>query len=342
MRACTIRADGTGLQETAPQLITSPNHWTQFAGWSPDGRTAIVLQGWQSEENAAWEERNQQFRFAPEHWLLDAYLVDLHTGFPRNLTAVERISHYNGSMFYLPNAAGLGFTPLIKGESRPHIMQFDGRGKRDVSGRGSGYAYGFSVSPDGSLISFHENYQIYIAAPDGTSKTHINTGSSFNFGPLWSPDSGRLLFLSGTHGSSHPCIVRRNGTELTRMLNRGAYNGSTQFLDVPDFHQGSSDTPAWAPEGDAFYITAEAAGSIELFRVPLEGTPRQITKTPPGSRHYHPAPAPEGRIIAYGCMRGGVRNIAVLNLQSGTEILLTNNRTGSAAMWPHWQPLPSA
>src|SRR6476646_2983707 len=55
MRAAVVRADGTGRQLLAEDLAKEPDTWTQFAGWSPDGKTAIVSVGWQSPENAKWE-----------------------------------------------------------------------------------------------------------------------------------------------------------------------------------------------------------------------------------------------------------------------------------------------
>jgi predicted pyridoxine 5'-phosphate oxidase superfamily flavin-nucleotide-binding protein len=46
MRASVIQADGTHRREIAAELADGPNAWTQFAGWSPDGKMAIVLRGW--------------------------------------------------------------------------------------------------------------------------------------------------------------------------------------------------------------------------------------------------------------------------------------------------------
>jgi hypothetical protein len=55
MRAVTVKADGTGRQLVAQDLVDDPDAWTQFAGWSPDGEQAIVYRGWQDPENAQWE-----------------------------------------------------------------------------------------------------------------------------------------------------------------------------------------------------------------------------------------------------------------------------------------------
>src|ERR1700743_1127853 len=56
MRAVTIKADGTGRRVLAEELTRDKGYWTQFCGWSPDGKTALFLRGWESEENGKWEE----------------------------------------------------------------------------------------------------------------------------------------------------------------------------------------------------------------------------------------------------------------------------------------------
>jgi hypothetical protein len=48
MRTCApcgrfvVNADGTGRAEVGGELADGPDVWTQFAGWSPDGRRAVV------------------------------------------------------------------------------------------------------------------------------------------------------------------------------------------------------------------------------------------------------------------------------------------------------------
>jgi TolB protein len=337
-RAVVVCADGTGRRELGAQLVDDPDAWTQFAGWSLDGKQAIIARGWQHPENAQWEEEHKTFRMLPGKWLLDSCLVDLRTGETTNVTATDRVSHYNGGLFFLPEAKGLGFTPLINGVSKPYQMDLDGRNKRDVSGEGGGFAYGYSASPDGRSISFHENYQIYVANADGSEKRHINTGQPFDFVPRWSPDSQWLLFVSGEHYNCHPHIVRRDGAGLKKLADRAGYRGVIEFLDVPDFHAGSSDLPVWSADGQSVFYAAKVGENIELFRSGLDGQVTQLTKAPAGSLHFHPTPSPDGTLLLYGSKRNGARNLFLLNLRDGSERALTDLAPGLAAMWPHWQP----
>jgi TolB protein len=349
MRAVAVGSDGSGRRRIADGLADEPDAWTQFAGWSPDGKQAIVARGWQDPENARWEDEQKTFRMQPGKWLLDSCLVEMATGEVANVTAMERVSHYNGGLFFVPDekrlgsdsrpTRRLGFTPLIDGVSRPFVMDLDGRNKRDLSGQDAGFAYGYSASPDGKFISYHENYQIYIANADGSRKRHIKTGHPFDFSPRWSPDGEWLLFVSGEHYDCHPHIVRRDGTRLKKLADRAGYRGVTEFLDVFDFHGGSSDVPVWAVDGRSVFYTARVGNNVELFQISLTGKTTQLTRTPDGTTHYHPTPSPDGRRLLYGSKLNGVRQLFVMNLADHSATQLTDLKAGHGAMWPHWQPV---
>ena len=176
MRAVVVDVDGTGRRLLAKDLANEPDAWTQFAGWSPDGQTAVIVRGWQSPANVQWEEEHGQFRYSPEGWQLDSYLVELATGQALNVTAVERVSFYNGGLFYWPNdSTKLGFTALIDGNSHPFSMNRDGHNKVDLTKESREFAYGFSSSRDGRRIAYHKSYQVFLADADGSQlRLHRN------------------------------------------------------------------------------------------------------------------------------------------------------------------------
>lgn len=338
MRACVVKADGTGRRELAPQLATEPNTWTQFAGWSPDGRQAIIGVGWESNENAAWEEEHKVFRMIPGGWLVDNYLVDLATGAVTNVTAVERVSNYNSGLFFWPNdPTRLGFQALINGESKPFSMKLDGANKKDLSQQ-AGFAYGFSASPDGRRIAYHQGYQVYLADADGKNAKKVETGNPFNFVPLWSPDGQWVEFVSGEHYDCHPHVVKRDGTELRKLADRSGYNGVVKVLDVPDYHEGSSDIPCWSPDSKWIYYTAKVGEAVELMRVSLDGKTEQLSKSAPGVWHYHPKVSPDGQWVVFGTLRDGVRQVYVARADGSKARSVTSLQKGYAAMWPSWQP----
>jgi Tol biopolymer transport system component len=339
MRAVLVKADGTGRRVLARELTRQANSWTSFAGWSPDGRIAVISRGWESPENGKWEEEHKTFRFTREGWLMDSYLLDLKTGKATNLTAVERVSFHNAGLFFWPgDPTKLGFQALIDGNAHPFRMDRDGKNKRDLIKGSKEFAYGFNASPDGKRIAYHKSYQVYIARADGSEARHIKTGQPFNFVPLWSPDGSEVLFLCGEHYNCHPYLVRADGSKLRKLADRGGYKGVIDFLDGPDFHGGSSDYPVWSADGRAVFYTAQVGRNVELFRVTRDGKRKQLTRTPAGSLHYHPLPSPDRKWLVYGAKRKGVRQLYLMRLDNQKERRLTNLAEGRAAMWPHWQP----
>lgn len=339
MRAAVVQADGSKRRLLAEELAHEPDTWTQFAGWSPDGQTAIVSCGWQSPDNAAWEEEHKTFRFTQEGWLLDSYFVDLASGVATNVTAVERVSFYNSGLFFWPgDKTKLGFTALVGDNSHPFRMDRDGRNKTDLTSQSKEFAYGFSSSRDGRRIAYHQNYQVYLADADGSHAVKVETGQPFNFVPTWSPDGQWVLFLCGEHYRCHPHLVRADGTGLMKLADRGTYKGVIEFLDVPDFHGGSSDTPAWSADGKSVFYTAQVGDCVELFQVTLEGKSTQLTQSAAGTFHYHPQPTPDGKWLLFGSQRDGIRQLFLLRLSDRKEYQLTHLTSGHAAMWPHWQP----
>lgn len=340
-RACIIHPDGSGRREVAPELIDRPHTWTQFTGWSPDGKSAIVGRGWESPENAAWEREHKTFRMT-EGWLFDMFLVDLETGVATNLTEVERVSDYNTGLFFWPgDPTKLGFSALIDGISHPFRMNLDGTGKEDLTKGSDEFTYGFNASPDGGRIAYHMNYRIHIADSDGSNAQLIDTGNPFNFCPIWSPDGNRLLFVSGEHYDCHPHVVDREGTGLRKLADRGGYRGVMEGLLEPDFHSESSDVPIWGTDSRTIYFTAQRGGSIELCRVDLEGNEEQLTHSPEGTANYHPKISPDGEWIVFGADRGEEgRQIYLLPAAGGEPKAITRMEKGTAAYHAHWGPKP--
>ncbi|MCC6154580.1 MAG: PD40 domain-containing protein [Candidatus Hydrogenedentes bacterium] len=336
-RACIVHDDGTKRRELAPQLVETENCWTQFAGWSPDGTQAIIGCGWEDPENAKWEEENKNFRMT-QGWKFDVYLFDMATGALKNMTEIERVSDYNSGLIYISGSPPkLGFTALINGISHPFVMDVDGRNKVDLSKGTKGFAYGFSASPDGKKVAYHQDYKIYVADADGENPHLIDTGNEFNFVPQWSPDGHWIMFVSGEHYNCHPYVARPDGSELRKLADRQGYSGVMTVYDIFDFHGGSSDVPVWCLDGNYVYYTAKVGEAFELMCVSLDGKVEQLTHSQPGVHHYHVKPAPDKQRIAFGSTRDGRRQLYVAKLDASDAHAITNVLKDSGAMWAHWQ-----
>lgn len=340
-RAMIVRADGSGRREIGASLITGTNNWTQFAGWWPDGRRAVLHSSWESEENYLWERAHRTFRMT-EGWLVDCCLVDIITGETRNVTAVERISNYNVGLGPWPgDPARVTFAPLINGIQHPFVMDLDGRNKTDLSSGKDGFTYGCSVSPDGRRITYNKSYLVYVAEKDGSNPRRVdeNPEHTFQFIPTWSPDGQWIMFLAGKHHKCHPYIVRADGTGLRKLADRGTYNSVRESLHVPDFHSGNSDLPTWSPDSKWIYYTAQVGEAVELMRVSLAGMIEQLTHSGPGVAHYHPTVSPDGRLVAFGSTRDGAGAQYVANADGSDIRPITTPKPGRVQLHSHWRPM---
>ncbi len=339
MRGVVVQADGKGRRVLGEELIPDKETWTQFTGWSLDGKTAILSLNWESDENGKWEEEHGTFRFG-DGWRTDWCLVDLATGKATNVTAVERGSNSNSGLCYWPgDPTKLKFVARVDGTPRLYRMDLDGKNKREVVKDYPDLVYGLSVSPDGKHSAYTKDYQLFLADADGSNPRSANTRHRFDFLPLWSPDGAWLLFLSGEHYNCHPHLIKPDGTGLRKLADRGGYRGVIEYLDVRDFHGGSSDYPVWAPDGKSVFYTAKVGGKVDLFRVTLDGKSEPLTDGPAEVLHYHPQPSPDGKWLVYGSKRDGVRQLYVMRLADRKEHRITDLAEGRAAMWASWQPM---
>ncbi len=81
-------------------------------------------------------------------------------------------------------------------------------------------------SPDGKTLAFTmatptTKYQIYTARPDGSDLKQITSSDdgTLSFGPMWSPDGSRLLFIRGTRlrFAMDLWIVNSDGTKPVQL-----------------------------------------------------------------------------------------------------------------------------
>jgi TolB protein len=338
-RAVVVQADGKGRRVLGEELIPDKDSWLEFTGWSPDGKTAILTLGWESDENGKWEEEHGTFRLG-DGWRYDGCLFDLATGKATNVTAVERVSHYNvGLHYWTGDPTKLGFIGMVDGARHTFRMDLDGKNKREVVKDSPNLVYGLSISPDGKHSAYTKDYQLFLADADGSNPRPANTRQPFDFVPLWSPDGTWLLFLSGEHYNCHPHLIKPDGTGLRKLADRGGYRGGVEFLDVRDFHGGSSDYPVWSADGRSVFYTAKVGRKIDLFRVTLDGKSEQLTDGAADVLHYHPNSSKDGKWLLYGSKRDGVRQLYVMRLADKKEHRITDLTEGRAAMWAHWQPV---
>jgi Tol biopolymer transport system component len=78
------------------------------------------------------------------------------------------------------------------------------------------------------------------------------------------------------------------------------------------------------------------------MRATLDGTVEQLTHSPPGTRHYHPAVSPDGGWLLFGSDRTGTMQLHVARIDGSDAAVVTAAPPGWSAMHGWWQRVSGA
>ncbi len=118
-----------------------------------------------------------------------------------------------------------------------YVVDADGSHVKRITPRGD--ILSAQWSPDGRWIAFDNSdggpHDLFVIHPDGTGLAQITSTEEdglFSFGPVWSPDSTKLLFVRGLDelDSTDLWTVNVDGTGLSQVTHSsGSYGGYAWF-----------------------------------------------------------------------------------------------------------------
>ena len=181
--------------------------------------------------------------------------------------------------------------------------------------------------------------------------------------PAWSPDGGRLAFISEGDGNIY--VTSRDRSDVRRVTGdagsqpdwspdgrRLAYSLQDQDICVVDargpsgrqtclLDGGGGGDPAWSPDGRSIAFTrySEVAsppgGMVEGDIYVMSANGEQLRRLTHGGSHDHgPSWSPSGSRVAFASSRGGGSHICVINNDGSGPTCLT---TGSIHFYdPEW------
>ncbi|MBL8290326.1 MAG: PD40 domain-containing protein [Bryobacterales bacterium] len=127
--------------------------------------------------------------------------------------------------------------------------------------------------------------------------------------PRYSPDGGRISFVSSRSGAEEVWISNAAGSDPIRLT---SFNGP---LVGP---------PAWSPDGHWLVFHARPEGQADLFIMPAAGgTPRRLTHHP--SDETTPSYSRDGLWIYYSSMRSGRHQLWKMPSAGGESVQVTTN-----------------
>jgi len=140
-------------------------------------------------------------------------------------------------------------------------------------------------------LSKDGNPEIYIiSASDGSVIKRLTDNSAIDTSPAWSPDGGKIAFVSDREGGPQIFTMSASGGGATRISKNGSYN----------------TTPAWAPRDgkEVLAYTTRDKGAFDIVVKDL-GSGKMTRITQGQGNNEEPTFSPNGRVVAFSSSRDG-------------------------------------
>ena len=211
-----------------------------------------------------------------------------------------------------PDTKSMAYTSYRSGF--PDILIADLTGRRMLSKPANGTAEKHNFlpawSPDGSRLAFMSNRdgnpEIYVVNRDGSGMRRLTNHPENDVTPTWAPSGNQIAFTSNRTGRPQIWIMNADGSGQQKITNESwcdrptwspapfneiAYasqSGGGYDIRIYDFATrntrtitdgiGSSESPAFSPNGRHLAYTSTRAGKAQIFTIARDGKDRrQIT-----------------------------------------------------------------
>jgi TolB protein len=234
------------------------------------------------------------------HQLTDAVVMDI-TGKPGIATSA------------------VAFISKQSGNKEVYLMDLDGAKVRQIT-RDKSIALGPKFSPDGQRIAF-TSYKsgypdVWVIDLAKSTKRAIAFFPGVNSGAAFSPDGNQLALTLSKDGNTDLYTMPSNGGNPTRIART----------------RGTEASPSWSPDGRQVVFVSDQRGSPQLYIVPSQGG---IMDRLQSFATYTTEPdwSPDGNLIAYSIMTAGQSQIAMTDLRTKKQTILTSGGNNESPSW---------
>ncbi|MDQ2666854.1 MAG: hypothetical protein M3Z05_12680 [Gemmatimonadota bacterium] len=190
---------------------------------------------------------------------------------------------------------------------------------------------GVFISPvfsrDGASVVYghgvDDGIDIFIAPTSGGGGHRLSVGrGSDNVSPTFSPDGRRIAFMSARAGHPEIYTMDADGTNV-------------ELLTPPEFGERSHRaSPDWSPDGRSVAFHSMIGSRFQIMTISLRD--RGLKQLTSDGRNEDPSWAPDGRHITFSSNRTGVKQLWVIDVETGRSRQLTHG--SSDARNAAWSP----
>lgn len=235
----------------------------QFGPQFSDGRRIIAM---------SWEDVATS-KIVSGQALCHLWIYDLTNGGLTEILATNRLARDMGVEAILPGEQRFIVSAGIDGDKRLFLMDWDGQNQMELTGgKGDGFAYGVSLSPENKCLAFHVtggkpsplrpgNYNIHVLNIETKQRILVaGQAGHLYFGPSWSPDGQWLVYLDclceqdPAHFYADVCIGKADGSEH-RVITQGQPHWFGTSYGSAAYRAGGSSFVRWSPDGINILLT---------------------------------------------------------------------------------------
>jgi TolB protein len=175
-----------------------------------------------------------------------------------------------------------------------------------------------AFTPGGSVVAgLSGPNSTNLAVFEGRTPRQITFGGGIEISPSFSPDGGRMVFVSNQGGTAGLYVSSSSGGSGSR-LSPG----------------GKSTDPHWSPKGDKI---AFVLGERDICVINSDGSGFTQLTGGQGS-NLHPSFSPDGRMIVFSSTRNGREQLFVMAANGDRQQPLIPDVPGSQSL-PYWSPV---
>jgi TolB protein len=212
------------------------------------------------------------------------------------------------------------------------------------------------------VVKSRDQFLLQIADADGQGAATALTSAEPIISPVWSPDGGRLAYVSfekkkpviyvhsiatgqrtivaNFKGSNSAPGWSPDGRRLAVVLSKDGHsqiysvNADGSGLQRVTQSSGIDTEPRYSVDGN-IYFTSDRGGSPQIYRVGASGGDAQRVSFE-GSYNVSPRPSPDGKTLAFITRREGRFQLAVMDLASRqVQVLTDSNKDESPSFAPN-------
>jgi TolB protein len=179
-------------------------------------------------------------------------------------------------------------------------------------------------TPDGNRIIFARSSEagtdLYSIGASGGDTRRLTLGRGVeNSEPTLSPDGRRIVYVGNSLGRPELYIMNADGTNVEVLTN------------YEDSERNYRSDPDWSPDGRSITYTERLNGRFQVRTINPNGSaPKYRTSE---GENEQPSWAPDGRHIVFTSSRSGVRQLWVMDIETGRTRQLTKSAGSRLGAW---------